>query len=189
MRALPANPVASGTSLRFPVWFLVMLGTLVLPQAPSAGVATEDVDVLGRELDGATVRLSEYRGRAVVLAFWASWCSPCRTELPKLEAMQRLFGKDKVVVFAINSHEDAKAARRGLRSWGLKADMTVVLDKRGRLARKLGVRGVPATLLLGPQGELRWSASGYSRGAMDQLVREVHTVIKSAPPSAGAAQP
>jgi thiol-disulfide isomerase/thioredoxin len=112
------------------------------------------------DLQGTQWRLSALRGRAVLLNFWASWCEPCKEEMPSLQALadQHL---DRLVVLTINLKESPETIARFVRSSGLR--LPVVRDDDGSLARAWGVRIYPSTVLIDAQGQVR----SVVRGGLD----------------------
>ena len=109
------------------------------------------------DLQGQVWTPSRLRGKAVVLNFWATWCPPCREEMPSLQTLHELGGGD-LVVMGINVREPASRVRRYLESAGLQ--FPVVLDPQGELAQRFGVKTYPTTLLIAPDGQIRWRVVG-----------------------------
>lgn len=104
------------------------------------------------QLDGTPVSMQQFLGRPVVLNLWASWCPPCRREMPALAAAQAMY-PDVAVVF-INQGETAAAVRAYLEAQHLMLDH-VLLDGQSRAMPTLGVRGLPTTLFYDAEGRLR----------------------------------
>ncbi len=102
------------------------------------------------DTQGKTWRLSDLRGRAVLLNFWASWCEPCRAEMPTLQQIADLYGPDKLLVLAINFKEHPTRAIQFAASTGL--SLPVLLDPQGQTARAWGVKVFPTTVLVDRQG-------------------------------------
>ncbi|WP_341916114.1 TlpA disulfide reductase family protein [Polaromonas sp. YR568] len=102
------------------------------------------------DTQGKTWRLSDLRGRAVLLNFWASWCEPCRAEMPTLQQIADLYGPDKLLVLAINFKEHPTRAMQFAASTGL--SLPVLLDPQGQTARAWGVKVFPTTVLVDRQG-------------------------------------
>ena len=115
-------------------------------------------------LDGKVVMLSDFRGKTVVLNFWASWCPPCRAEMPEFQALfdQRgTEGSDDLVVLAVNFLRDdtVGAATNFITQQGF--TFPVVFDTtRGDVAARYGVRGLPATFFIDRNGVVRTTALG-----------------------------
>lgn len=107
---------------------------------------------------GKTWRLDDFKGRAVLLNFWASWCEPCRAEMPTLQQVADLYGADKLLVLAINFKEKPARALQFARTTGV--TMPVLLDTDGRFARQSGVTVFPTTLMIDPQGRPRQRVQG-----------------------------
>ena len=99
--------------------------------------------VVGTDLDGHTIRLEDFRGQVVFLNFWATWCIPCRQEMPAMERLYRDFKARGLVVLAVNFQEDPDAVKAFIRD--LKLTFPVVLDPAGVAATAYFVRGLPAT--------------------------------------------
>ncbi|MGM9428318.1 TlpA family protein disulfide reductase [Hydrogenophaga sp. MI9] len=114
------------------------------------------LDALSLQSD--PVRLSDFRGKVLVLNFWATWCPPCRAELPTLQALPEWFGEDKVAVLALNFQEAGRTVRRFLETSGLK--LPVALDANGDVTRAWGVRAFPTTVLIDRQGKPRQIVQG-----------------------------
>lgn len=139
------------------MWLAVVIGSVV----PEAGATdhfavalgiqkpqelVEAPSITGTDTDGNTVRLSGFRGKVVFLNFWATWCVPCRLEMPAMERLYQEFRGQGLVVLAVNVQEGPSAVRAFIRE--LKLTFPVVLDSKGEAATKYLVRGLPATYLI-----------------------------------------
>lgn len=116
-------------------------------------------------MDGGTFRLSDYRGEVVVLNFWATWCSPCRQEIPDFVKMQRELGDDGVQFVGVAlDREGFEAVRPFAEEMGI--NYPIVMDD-GRLARQYGgVPTVPTTFVIGPDGVVE----GYAPGMITEAL-------------------
>ena len=117
-------------------------------------------------LDGEPARLSDLRGKVVLLNFWATWCPPCKAEMPDLEALYRKHGDAHgFVVVGVNYEEDAAPVEAIIRERGL--SFPVFLDARGEAGAQLGVRGLPASFIIDREGYIRDAWNGQiAPGAM-----------------------
>lgn len=107
---------------------------------------------------GKTWRTGDLRGRAVLLNFWATWCPPCRAEMPTLQQVADFYGADKLLVLAINFKEPAARALKFATATGL--TLPVLLDTDGRVARQWDVSVFPTTLMLDHRGRPRLRVRG-----------------------------
>lgn len=102
--------------------------------------------------DGTTLRLSSYRGKVVIVNFWATWCPPCRVELPSLQRVAA--SEPDVVVLEVDLMEPADKARSFLDSLGLDR-LQPVLDSDGATTRRFGVLSLPSTFFVDKDGVIR----------------------------------
>lgn len=107
--------------------------------------------------DGKEYRLSDFRGRPVVLNFWATWCPPCRAEMPALDKAYQERKKDGLLILAINEKEDRDAVRKFRQDMGVSLPM--LLDTRGLVGRTYLVQGLPTSFFIEPDGTvaIRWT--------------------------------
>lgn len=120
---------------------------------------------------GKTWRPADLRGRAVLLNFWASWCEPCRAEMPTLQQIADLYGDDKLLVLAINFKEPAVRALQFAKTTGV--TLPVLLDLDGKVARGWGVKVFPTTLMIDRTGRPRQRVTGevdWTSPAAEKLI-------------------
>ncbi len=108
---------------------------------------------------GGLLKLSDYRGKVVFLNFWATWCPPCKEEMPALERLHRRFGPKGLAVLAISTDPDgASVVVPFVKQNAL--TFPVALDPRGEVTALYGVRALPATIIIDRQGNLALIALG-----------------------------
>lgn len=117
---------------------------------PPPGTVAPDFQL--QTFDGATVRLSDYRGKPVVVNFWASWCVPCRDEQPVLRQIADTYGKRGVVFLGVNIQDTPYDAQKFVRQFAV--SYPVVTDAKGTVFVNYGVVGVPETYLVTRQGKI-----------------------------------
>lgn len=144
-------------------------------------------DALGIDKDNRAIHVSDYRGKVVVLTFWASWCGYCLKELPVLENLQRKVGSDQIAVVAINTdkdHDKYRTMRRRMKDFQL----TLTADgKKEGIAEAYGVSGLPHMVLVDKQGRVAYIHIGYSEDALPRFVYEINLLLEQAPETPVAA--
>lgn len=125
------------------------------------------------DLQGRTWRLADLRGRAVLLNFWASWCEPCRSEMPTLQTLAELYGPERLAVLALNFKEAPATVARFVQRTGLR--LPVLLDRDGAIARACAVKVFPTTLLIAPDGRARQRL----RGELDWTGAEAERLVQA----------
>ena len=135
------------------------------------------------DVNGRPVSLSGYRGKLVLLNFWATWCAPCREEMPSMEQLGRNYGGQGLVVLAINQRENAARVDQFMKMNGL--TLTILLDTTGRVAGYYRVYGLPASYLINGDGEV----IGMKSGPMDWAAPKVVEAFRKLIGGAGAAAP
>ena len=109
-------------------------------------------------LDGAKTSIHAYRGRLLVLNVWATWCPPCRREMPSLEHLSKSADSKRIVVAGISTDESVNAVREFVAKYGI--TFPIFTDTPGNVANVLDVRVYPETLLFAPDGKLVLRISG-----------------------------
>ena len=117
---------------------------------PKPDLPDEAPDFTLQDLDGSSVTLSDYRGQTVVLNFWATWCGPCRTEIPAFSEFAD--ENPDVVVLGVATDGDAKSLRRAAEE--LKISYPVLIDSQGVSSRLYKVNTIPTTVVIDPEGRV-----------------------------------
>ena len=126
------------------------------------------------DADGRERSLAEWRGKTVVVNFWATWCEPCREEMPSLERLkERLAGKG-FDVLAVNVGESPERVARFTRE--VPVTFPIVYDKDSAVAKTWKVRGYPTSYVLGPDGRIRYYFVGELDWASDEVVRAIEAL-------------
>ena len=104
-------------------------------------------------INGAAVKLSELKGKVVLLNFWATWCPPCRDEIPSMVKLNNIIGGKSFQMLAVSIDEGGRAAVESfLKSSGM--NLPAYIDSDNRAARTYGIKGVPETFIIDKQGIL-----------------------------------
>lgn len=129
------------------------------------------------DLDGQSVTLSSLRGKVVYLDFWATWCPPCREALPHTQelAQRPEAEKGELVVLAINVAEDKQAVSDFLQANNF--DFRVPLDTDGAVSDQYKVEGIPTFVVIGRDGEIRWTDAGFGPGTGETITQQVDSAL------------
>ncbi len=139
------------------VGVLLFVASITLPafdgwsmgsRVPAVGTAAEDFALVG--LDGKEQRLSHYRGKVVLVNFWATWCKPCTTEMPAMQATYDKLREKGFVVLAINELEDESKVREHIKQHG--HTFPVLMDRDNKIANQFGVFGLPVSVFIDERG-------------------------------------
>ncbi|MFS2158303.1 prolipoprotein diacylglyceryl transferase family protein [Pseudomonas sp. Pseusp122] len=168
-RAGSRRPLALGVASGLLFWLLAQL-TLTFYQQ---GAALPDLTL--RNAAGEPVRLADYKGRPLVINLWATWCPPCRREMPVLQAAQQQ--RDDVLFLFVNQAESPKTVADFLNTQGLTLDH-MLFDDDGELAQQVGAMALPSTLFYSAEGRLQGSHLGELSNA--SLTRALESVTGSA---------
>ena len=145
---------------------------------PALAVGAVPFDELGKDIDGNKVTISEHHGKVVIVSFWASWCGPCRKELPILANVAKKVGPEHLKVISINYRDEPKPFR--IIADALKTlPITILRDANGKAARKFDVRGVPRMIIIDRDGKVAADHTGYGEGSVEEIVEELNRVLQA----------
>ena len=143
-------------------------------------------DVLGKSLDKDAITVSQFRGKVAIVTFWASWCGPCRRELPVLDALKQVAG-DRVEIVAVNVKDGTReyhAITRQLKG----TKMIFTHDSRGDIADAYGVDAYPNLFVIDQSGKVARIHVGFSDESLEKIVAEINELLVK-PAVATAATP
>lgn len=126
------------------------------------------------DLDGDRIALSDYRGRIVLLNFWATWCEPCRFELPELNTA--IQAQESVILIAVSSGDSAVTIDAWLRAHSIARGERVIFvtDETDQIARIYAVRGRPTTLIIAPDGRIAHISYGMiARADLETVLAQI----------------
>jgi thiol-disulfide isomerase/thioredoxin len=160
------------------IYAFLILSAILLPNCVQPSSEMEGVAEIGRtapnftlpDLGGQEVSLDQFKGKIVLLDFWATWCGPCRMTMPLLERLQNQYS-DVLVQLAINMQEPLNNVREYVRSEGIHA--RVLLDEDGSVSYAYRVGAIPMQILIDREGILRHVQTGFDPGMSSQLRSEI----------------
>lgn len=125
-------------------------------------------DFLLRDMDEGIHKLSDYKGKPVIVNFWATWCPPCRAELPSMNRAWKKVKDEGIQMIAINVGEDEDTIFAFSGDYPI--DFTVLLDETGEEINNWPIKGLPTTFVIDPQGRIAYKAVGGREWDNDKLL-------------------
>ena len=135
---------------------------------PAAGMPASEFSLT--DLDGKSHKLEQYRGKVVLLNFWATWCKPCTTEMPAMQTVYDELREKGFVVLAVNELEDEGKVREHIVAY--KHTFPVLLDHENKVANQYGVFGLPVSVFIDQNGVVR----EYIKGGLLTEAR-IHDIV------------
>ncbi len=161
------------SALLFAVTFNVVAAGIEKPHGIRDYQIGRAPDFTLNDLEGDTRKLSDFQGRWIFLHFWASWCGPCRLEMPHIQKLTQQFDADELAIILVNTAEDEDTV------FSFLAEMQIensLLDSDGLISEAWKPRGLPTTFLIDPQGQVQYQAIGgreWSKPVYLQFLRRL----------------
>lgn len=168
------------SQLSLPVLSAITLLMLTLTATPARADATTPAvpapDFTLKSRDGGNLRLSEARGNIVIVNFWASWCGPCREELPAFEALYQDYADMGVTVYAVNVDDQSAKADKLLQD--IAVSFPVLYDPEGDVSELYDVSAMPTTVMIDRDGVARLTHKGYKSGDEARYEQVLHRLLR-----------
>jgi peroxiredoxin len=168
---------------------------IFLPSQAEAQVSTEaaralrdaNIQVLGQRMSpndfslpllaGGNASLSSYKGKVVILNFWATWCPPCRVEMPSIETLYRRFSAQGLEILAVDLGEDASLVRQFIRNAGY--TFPVMFDSDNRVSSVYGIEAIPTTYIIDREGKIVGRIIGSITWDNQRVIAAIDALLKS----------
>lgn len=131
---------------------------------------------------GENLRLQEYRGKVVLVNFWASWCGPCRQEMPILDRIQKRYGPLGLVTLGVNVDTDESSAREI--AGDAHVTFPLLLDRQQEVSHSYQVAGMPFSVLIDRDGNVQYIHRGYKPGDEKEYINRIRQLLGSGNPGA-----
>jgi thiol-disulfide isomerase/thioredoxin len=125
---------------------------------------------------GKPVNLDSLKGQIVLVNFWASWCGPCRKEMPILEQLSRQYHNKGVTLLGVNVEPDSAAATNWLKATPV--SFPILFDVDSKVSKLYQVEGMPNTVILDRKGNVRYIHRGYQPGAENEYLDQIRALIR-----------
>jgi peroxiredoxin len=154
----------------------LLLGTAASIATAATAVGSPAPDFTLRVLDGPNLRLQEQRGKVVLVNFWATWCGPCRKEMPHLNRIADKYRSSGLVLLGINVDDDARNAADLAAKLGVK--FPVLFDTDKKVSKLYDLNSMPSTLVIDRNGRVRYLHRGYQDGYEDLYDKQIRDLLK-----------
>ena len=144
----------------------------------SAAVATQAAapDFTLKSMNGPNLRLAEQRGRVVMVNFWATWCGPCRQEMPQLDKLYQRYKASGFMLLGVNVDDDVRKAGDVAAKLGV--TFPVLLDTDKAVSKLYDLSTMPSTVLIDRDGKVRYLHRGYLAGYEDNYDKQIRELLK-----------
>jgi peroxiredoxin len=166
--------MAAATWMRATAMALAVMTAPMAVGAPSVGASAPAFEL--NALDGKQLGLNELHGQVVLINFWASWCGPCRTEMPRLDALYRKYRAAGVTLVGINVEPDSADALNYLKSTPV--TFPILFDSDSKVSKLYEVAGMPSTVILDRKGMVRYIHRGYKPGEEDAYLDQIRALMR-----------
>lgn len=139
-------------------------------------IPASDFELL--DMDEEKKKLSDYRGKVILLNFWATWCPPCVREMPSMERLQQKFNADNFKVLAINQMEEIDQVFAFTGQLEIDLTFEILFDSQSAVSQAYAVRGLPTTYLIDKQGNIRYRAVGGRDFNHPEVIKIIKALIK-----------
>jgi len=144
------------------------------PTAPAAPTPAPDFTL--KSATGENIRLAEMRGKVVMLNFWASWCGPCRQEMPLLDGIAKKYSKMGFVLLGVNVEQESTDAKKMLKELGV--SFPILFDTDNKLSVMYKLEGMPTSVMIDKKGKIRYIDNGYRPGDENKYRDQIQELIR-----------
>jgi peroxiredoxin len=155
---------------------ILLLSSVLLAGITARAVSGVAPDFALQSRDGETVSLAQLRGQVVMINFWATWCGPCREEMPHLEALHQRYAALGFTLLGVNVEENSEDAEEWLEETPV--SFSILFDPENYVSELYDVVAMPSTVLVDRQGNLRFSHHGYQPGYENEYQTQIRALIR-----------
>ena len=157
--------------------FGLLVSVLAATSLASSGLEGRSApDFALKSSTGENLRLSEYRGEVVMVNFWATWCGPCRQEMPLLDELYQRYQRVGFNLLGVNIDDDSRRAMQMIEELGV--NFPVLFDDRKEVSKLYEVDAMPVTVLIDREGNVRYVHHGYKPGYEDKYLDQVRSLLR-----------
>ncbi len=155
---------------------VLLSSSLALPGATASADSSSAPGFTLESRDGGVVSLAEHQGHVVMINFWATWCGPCREEMPHLEALHQRYSSLGFTLLGVNVEENSQDAVDWLEE--MPVSFPILFDPENRVSALYDVVAMPSTVLVDRQGRIRFLHHGYQTGYENEYQTQIRALIR-----------
>ena len=155
---------------------ILLMSMWIVAPANAASIQGKAPNFTLKSNTGKNVKLSELRGQVILLNFWASWCGPCRQEMPLLEKLHKRYSTLGFTVLGVNVEEDPRKAKTLLKD--ISVSFPILFDTSNKVSKQYKVSAMPSTVMIDRDGNMRYLHKGYKPGDEAQYKKWVKQLIR-----------
>ena len=165
-------------NIHYPLFVILMffsISTSALTLKPYNGnIKNPQLELM--DLQGKKHSLSDYNGQVVLVQFWATYCTPCRVEMPSMNRLQEKMANKPFKILAVNMAEEPDEVKAFIRQ--VKPEFKILIDSDGRVLQKWKVFAAPSSFIVGPDGEIKYTLYGAVEWDSDEIIKTLVSIIK-----------
>jgi peroxiredoxin len=155
----------------------LMFSVIAASSLASSGLEGQTApDFALKSSTGENLRLSEYRGDVVMINFWATWCGPCRQEMPLLDELYSRYNRVGFNLLGVNIDDDSRRAMQMVEELGV--NFPVLFDARKEVSKLYEVEAMPVTVIVDRQGTVRYVHHGYKPGYEEKYLDQIRSLLR-----------
>ena len=155
----------------------LVLSVFAASSLASSGLEGQEApDFALKSSTGENLRLSEYRGDVVMINFWATWCGPCRQEMPLLDELYGRYQRVGFNLLGVNIDDDSRRAMQMIDELGV--SFPVLFDSRKEVSKLYDVEAMPVTVLVDREGTIRYIHHGYKPGYEEKYLDQIRSLLR-----------
>lgn len=158
------------------LWMFSLVLSVSMVAVHAAEMKKPAPDFTLKSRSGKNLRLSDFRGQVVMLNFWASWCGPCRQEMPLLEEMSKKYSRLGFTLLGVNVDEDSSKGLKLLEK--IPVTFPILFDNKSEVSEMLNVDAMPTTYLIDRDGNIRFHHRGYKPGYEQSYEKQIKQLVR-----------
>lgn len=163
--------------MKYMIRFIAVFGFLLLVLNVQAGTISGPApDFTLKSNSGKNIRLSDLRGQVVMINFWASWCGPCRQEMPILDDLYKRYSKLGFTLIGVNVEQDSSKANAYLKD--IPVSFPILYDTANQTSKLYNVNAMPTTVMVDRNGNMRFIHHGYKPGYENDYKKQIKALIR-----------